>query len=54
MAVALGIFCAVLFQTTLAQMGFGGGGYCATCAMKSQGLNSPGFGYGEVTHNFGK
>uniref|UniRef100_A0A0N5AHN5 Uncharacterized protein n=1 Tax=Syphacia muris TaxID=451379 RepID=A0A0N5AHN5_9BILA len=33
-------------QLTMAQMGFGGGGYCATCAMKRQGMTSPGFGFG--------
>lgn len=42
----LGTFASILIDVCIAQLGYGGGGYCGTCAMKNSGVFSPGFGYG--------
>ncbi|VDM46365.1 unnamed protein product [Toxocara canis] len=36
---------------SIAQMGFGGGGYCAKCAMANSGINSHAFGFGGMSSN---
>lgn len=37
---------------SLAQMGFGGGGYCAKCAMANSGMNPHSFGFGGMSSKF--